>query len=291
MNDTAFKQKLIQASTKNTSLSINRISSQELAQLADEFNLDLHSAHNLALQYNIVPDRYLRNFKALSTKDQQALAKSKVLIVGAGGLGGYISESLARTGVGQIIIADGDVFEESNLNRQVLSTQETLGTPKVHAAKRRIQSINPFVKCQVIPEFLDESSLPPLLSKVDLVIDALGGIGFRQVLLEHTVNSGLTLISGAVAGWTGFAATITPGHKGPVDFWLGQESQSAEIELGCLAPIVSLIASIQCAEAINILTQRKANLVGKIFFIDLKTMTSEIFDLNDRTSASASPCL
>ena len=282
MTDTNFKEKLFQASAKSTSQSANRISSQKLAQLADDFDLDLYTAHNLALKYNIIPDRYLRNFNALSLEDQQALAKSKVLIVGAGGLGGYISETLARTGVGDLVLADGDVFEESNLNRQIFSTQETLGKSKVYAAKQCIQSINPFVKCHVIPEFLDESSLPPLLNKVDLVIDALGGITFRQVLLEYTLDSGLALISGSVAGWSGFAATITPGHKGPIEFWTGQEGQAAEIKLGCLAPIVSLIASIQCAEAINILTQKKANLVGKIFFIDLKTMTCEIFDLQDQ---------
>jgi len=281
MADADFKQKLFDASFKNSSISANRISSQKLARLADEFDLALHSAHKAALSYNIIPDRYLKNFKALAHEDQQALAQGKVLIVGAGGLGGYIAEILARTGVGHIVIADGDSFEESNLNRQLFCTQETLGSLKVQAAKRRIQSINPFVNCQVFPEFLDEASLPPLLNNVDLVIDALGGIAFRQTLLEHTLNSDLALITGAVAGWIGFAATIIPGHKGPMDFWMGQENNAAEIELGCLAPIVSLIASIQCAEAINILTKGKANLVEKIFFIDLQTMTTEIFKLHD----------
>jgi len=85
-----------------------------------------------------VPKRYSRNIKALSEGESASLAGKRVCVVGCGGLGGYCLEQLARIGVGTLVAVDGDVFEDSNLNRQILATEVNLGQPKVQAAVERI---------------------------------------------------------------------------------------------------------------------------------------------------------
>lgn len=96
--------------------------------------------------------RYLRN-GIFSSQDMSKLKDKKVCIVGAGGLGGYILEMLARVGIGSITIIDGDVFDETNLNRQILSTSESLGKSKVQIAKERMDQVNPHVSVNGIKIF------------------------------------------------------------------------------------------------------------------------------------------
>lgn len=86
--------------------------------------------------------RYLRNFDALTEEEFRALRAGRVLVVGCGGLGGHLIELLARLGVGSLTVVDGDVFEETNLNRQLLSTEALLGCSKAQAAADRVRAVN-----------------------------------------------------------------------------------------------------------------------------------------------------
>ena len=97
-----------------------------------------------------IRERHSRNIPALSVEDMEKLSRSTVLVVGCGGLGGNIIEHLARAGVGSIIAVDGDVFEESNLNRQILSTAENIGTSKALAAAGRVHAIDPAVSIRPV---------------------------------------------------------------------------------------------------------------------------------------------
>ena len=120
-----------------------------------------------------VPERYRRNMEALSPQDQQRLASSCVALVGLGGLGGYVLELLARAGVGHIRCADGDHFEESNLNRQLLATDETLGQAKSQAARDRAKRINPAVRVETLDRFLTTASeMDAFLLGAHCVVDA-----------------------------------------------------------------------------------------------------------------------
>ena len=91
-------------------------------------------------------ERYLRNHDAISQTDQAILAEKHVLVVGCGGLGGMVIECLARIGLGHLRVVDGDVFDETNLNRQLLSSTMNLGRPKTLAAQQRVMAVNPLVK-------------------------------------------------------------------------------------------------------------------------------------------------
>ena len=112
-------------------------------EMMSRFELDCAAAEVLILQGGYLPARYQRNQQMIPTKQQLRLFQSKVAVVGCGGLGGYILEELARLGVGQIVAIDPDVFEEHNLNRQLLSTIDSLGVAKTEAAVGRIAAINP----------------------------------------------------------------------------------------------------------------------------------------------------
>jgi len=255
------------------------VSSASLMQLAVSHEMSFPQAQSLALENKILPERYLRNFSSIGLADQKRLAESRVLLVGLGGLGGYILEILGRSGAGSFILADGDSFEESNLNRQILGTVDTIGKSKVEVARTRLEQVNPFCRCQTIPRYLSRGDLPGLMKNVDLVVDALGGVEFRQILLEATASFGLPLVTGFVAGTTGLASTVYPGGKNPSAFWQGKSEDAAENRLGNMASIVSLIASVQSAEVINILTGRKSGLAGKVFLADFETLTFDLLEM------------
>ena len=117
------------------------------AQLAaaDRFGVPVSVVEELALAVGLLPTRYQRNRQTITASQQLTLFRSRVAVVGCGGLGGYVIEELGRLGVGTIVAIDPDRFEEHNLNRQLLSTPATLGQAKVAAAAERLATINPAV--------------------------------------------------------------------------------------------------------------------------------------------------
>ena len=119
------------------------------------------------------PSRYDRNHEALSIDEQHRLAAAHVGVFGCGGLGGLVIESLARIGVGYMRVVDGDVFEQSNLNRQLLSSEAALGKKKALVAAERIRAINSEVQVEPIAEFLDEENAASMLGGLDCAVDCL----------------------------------------------------------------------------------------------------------------------
>ena len=157
-----------------------------------------------------IRERHSRNIPALSKEDMEKLAGSKVLVVGCGGLGGNIIEYLARAGVGSLTVVDGDVFEESNLNRQILSTAENLGQKKAIAAAERLKAIDPSVDVTPVCEFLTEENASALMTDADLVV-ALDNAKARLVLEDAAAEAGLAIIHGAICGWDLQAMVVPPG--------------------------------------------------------------------------------
>ena len=154
--------------------------------------------------------RYLRNMKALSEEDMKKLYNSKVCVVGCGGLGGYIIEMLARIGVGHITAIDGDVFDETNLNRQLLSNTENIGFNKAEEAKKRMKLVNPHVTINAIITMLDESNAVDLLKGHDVVVDALDNIKSRKLIQKYSSKLNIPMVHGAIAGFYGQVTTIYP---------------------------------------------------------------------------------
>lgn len=214
-------------------------------------------------------ERYKRNESALSKKENLSLRDKKVCIVGCGGLGGYIIEMLSRLGVGNLTLVDGDKFEVSNLNRQLLSTPLNLGTSKAKAASDRVSLINPEVNVVVYDVFLDKSNARRIIEGNDLVIDALDGKEARLILEDQCEESGIPLIHGAIGGWYGQVGVIYPGSRILHQVYEGKAEKGIEEKLGNPAFTPALIASIEVSEAVKVLIGKETELKNKLLFIDI----------------------
>lgn len=253
------------------------LSLQSACDIARSYGMPLQEVEIAALEREIIPQRYARNFKAYTIGQQLKLLRSKVLLVGLGGLGGTLLELLCRIGVGAIVAADGDVFEESNCNRQLLCSLKTLGQPKSVAAEERARNINPGVNCRALHEKLDRERMAELMRGVDLVVDALGGLECRPALWSAAQEAGVPMVSAAVAGSSGVVGVFFPGDMGP-ELLFGQAGSTdpgtaAEDALGTQGPCVHMAASLQAAEILRLLTEEKS--IGRVLFFDLADMTFE----------------
>ncbi len=222
--------------------------------------------------------RYKRNADTITSKEQEELRVKSVCIVGCGGLGEYVAEMLCRIGIGNLSIIDYDIFEESNLNRQIFSHSDNLGRFKVGVAKERLLQINPELKIQAIHIKLDEENASGIIINHDLVIDALDSIQTRQILQENCRLSGKILVSGSIAGWYGQVTVIYPQDTTNNLFGVKQ-AQGIEMKSGNPAFSPALVASIQVAESIKILLNKGNILRKKILFIDLLENDFEIIEL------------
>lgn len=249
------------------------LSCADVSEVAERFGLSGWQVEAAALSEGMVPRRYSRSMNAVTPAQQATILSTRVALVGLGGLGGTLLDQLARTGFGRIRAVDGDIFEESNLNRQALSTMKTVGTRKAEAAAARCAEINPSVEIESTTAFLDRNQFTAFLQDADIAVDALGGLRHRLALQEAAAEAGIPLVTGALAGWTGYIGTVMPGQIGPASI-MGTDN-SAEQTLGCPAPTVSLVASIMAAEVVALATNRPASLSGNILVIDLDSGSFE----------------
>lgn len=214
-------------------------------------------------------ERYLRNHDAISESEQAILATKRVLVVGCGGLGGMVIECLARIGVGHLRVVDGDVFDESNLNRQLLSSTMNLGRPKVLAAQQRIMAVNPLVEVDAVQADLAAENAMELLAGCDVAVDCLDNIPVRLVLQQAAKTAGVPVVHGAVAGWLGRICVIQPGEDLLSLLYPNQEeAQGEERQRGTLSFTAALTASWQAAETVKLLLG-KPGLQGEILEVDL----------------------
>jgi molybdopterin/thiamine biosynthesis adenylyltransferase len=259
------------------------IKDREIERIAEEFGISRNEAEIAALEAEIVPARYVRNMAALDCKDQISLLKSRVVIIGLGGLGGYVAQTLARSGVGSLVLVDGDVFEQTNLNRQAFSTIRTLGENKAEAALEKIRKMNPSVNLEWEGVFLDKDNAGPILKGADVIMDCLGGLDNRALLQQAAHDLEIPLVSAALAGFTGHVTVVFPGDQGLFS-GMGPDGNSSgegvETDLGCPCPPVMLAASIQCSEAIKVLTNKGKPLQNKLLAFDLQDNTFQVFDLS-----------
>lgn len=139
------------------------------------------------------------------------LAESRVAVVGVGGVGGHVAEQLARCGVGEIVLIDGDVVEKSNLNRQIVALTSTLGLNKAEIMRDRIEDINPDCRAEAYPVMLDGSNCARLLDGVDYVADAIDQLSAKADLAQFCAERGLPIVcamgAGNRAGYCEFSVT------------------------------------------------------------------------------------
>ena len=216
-------------------------------------------------------ERYIRNLGALTEEECALLRTKTVFVAGCGGLGGYLVEMLLRLGVGTIRAADGDAFEASNLNRQLLSSPQALGMPKAEAAAARAALVNPDVRFVPIPEFVTEENAARLIRGCDAVLDALDNIGARRILARACAKENIPLIHGAICGWSAQAAVILPGDDLIGRIYPEGAKLNSKTSLSFTPPFC---AALQVALCTRLLTGRPLE-SGRLYLADLQDMEME----------------
>ncbi|MEL7647852.1 MAG: HesA/MoeB/ThiF family protein [Sedimentibacter sp.] len=229
-----------------------------------------------------LPPRYERNYKTISEEDQKKLSKTTVAIVGCGGLGGTMAEEFARLGVGKLILVDGDTFVESNLNRQLFSTEDNIGTKKVQAAKTRLQKVNSEVELVLVDDWFDEDNADTIFQGADLVCDALDSIQ-RRIDLEascHRLNK--PLVYAGIAGWFGMMGVSFPGDYSVLRLFKDGKENDRGVEKSWGNPAFTpwVVSSLAVAEAVKIAVGREPALRNSWLQADLLFMEFETFEIS-----------
>jgi molybdopterin/thiamine biosynthesis adenylyltransferase len=218
----------------------------------------------------------------VSPSEQVKLLQSKVAIIGAGGLGGTVLELLTRMGIGELIIADKDIIGDSNLNRQILSTETNLGQSKTEVAVKRVKEINSSIEITVHSVFIDSDNVKKIINGAEVVVDALDNLPSRFMLQKACRELKIPLIHGAIAGFNGQLTTIFPEDKG-LELIYGSNKDlpehGSEAELGAPTITPALIASLEVQEVVKILLKRGKLFRNRLLYIDIEDGTMEILNL------------
>jgi len=259
------------------------ISMGDTSALASAFNRSAREIDIFALGCDIVPERYARNMKSFSVHDQKTLLASRVTIVGCGGLGGTVAETLARIGVGKLTLIDGDAFEESNLNRQLFSTEASMNQSKAAAAKKRLKRVNATIDVIHHRYNLDDDNALEMIDGSDVTADCLDNLPTRFTLQAASRTAGIPMVSAAVGGHSGHLTAIFPEDKG-LELIFGDPDEAAALKgaeqhLGNLPYTVNTVAALECAEIVKILLQHDSALRNRLLIIDLNDYTFETLRL------------
>lgn len=248
------------------------------AKAVREFRLPFPIVEETILKMNLLPSRYLRNQETLSQADQFSLFRSRVAVIGCGGLGGYIVEALARVGIGHITVIDPDVFDDHNLNRQLLSETGTLGLSKAEAAVGRVRRVNPAVTITPMKIVFTRENGKVLLRHVRVAVDALDSIGLRLDLADVCRETDVPLVHGSIGGWYGQVATQFPGEETLRKIYSRRpHDKGIEEKLGNLSFMAQLVAGFQAAEVVKIILDQGKTLRGRMLSINL--LDVEIVDV------------
>jgi len=275
-------EELSEAKTFPDKTPYRSLSVQHVLELSRRSGLSSRETEIAALENDIVPERYARNMRTFSLADQATLLKAHAGVVGLGGLGGTVTEILARMGVGRLTLIDGDRFEDSNLNRQLLSSIALLGHPKSEAARQRVDQINPSVHCTGPAGFLSPENAANWLASCDVVVDCLDNLPARFMVEDACRRLRRPMVSAAVAGASGHVTTIFPGDRG-LRLVYGEPQnlplKGAETSLGTVPFSVTFLAALECAEVAKILLGKGSPLRGKLLLADLMDGMVEVITL------------
>lgn len=207
---------------------------------------------------------------------RQRLAASRVLVVGAGGLGSPVLTYLVAGGVGSVVIADGDIVEVSNLQRQVLHLEESVGLNKAVSASARLRQLDSSVQIDVVPAMLNAESLAELLPGVDLVIDCCDSFGIKLMIDDVCGAVGMPRVWGSAVSMIGqvsvFGVADAHGHVWrlrdlhPVEPAVGTYPMA--VDVGVLGAMVGQVGSVMATEAIKLLAGFGEPLVGRLLILD-----------------------
>ncbi|WP_425037719.1 HesA/MoeB/ThiF family protein [Primorskyibacter sp. S187A] len=220
-------------------------------------------------------ERYARHIvlREIGGPGQQRLAKGRVLVIGAGGLGAPALQYLAAAGVGTIGIIDDDVVENANLQRQVIHLDARIGMPKVFSAQAALEAQNPHITIKPYHRRLSEDIAQDLFDDYDLVLDGTDNFETRYLANRTAVGAGIPLISGALSQWEGQVSVFDPSRGAPCYECVFDTPPQPGIapscaEAGVLGPLPGVVGAMMAVETIKLLTDAGAPLRGEMLIYD-----------------------
>ena len=230
-------------------------------------------------------DRYGRHLllPEVGTVGQAKLLASKVLLLGAGGLGSPAALYLAAAGVGTLGIVDMDEVDASNLQRQILHNLDRIGDRKVDSAKKTITLLNPDVNVVTYDLRLDASNILDIIKDYDVIVDGADNFPSRYLLNDASVKLGIPVVHGSIFRFEGMVSVFDP-KNGPTYRDMVPEAPPAELapscsEAGVLGVLPGIVGSIQALEAIKVLLGIGETLSGRILSVDTTDMSFRTFKL------------
>ncbi|WP_305402254.1 molybdopterin-synthase adenylyltransferase MoeB [Photobacterium leiognathi] len=207
---------------------------------------------------------------------QEALKASSMLVLGAGGLGCASTQYLAAAGVGKLTLIDDDKVEVSNLQRQVLHHDATVGMLKVDSAKAALCRINPYISVDAIAKRLSDEELLPLIESHNIVLDCSDNVDTRNQLNRLCFKTKTPLISGAAIRMEGQISVYAYQDNEPcyqcLSALFGQQTLSC-VEAGIMSPVVGIVGAVQAMEAIKVVANMGTPLTGKLLMLDALSMS------------------
>ncbi len=205
--------------------------------------------------------RYIRQLKIQQWGEtaQHKLQSAHITVVGTGGLGSPVLYYLAAAGVGKLRFIDGDKVDISNLNRQILFSEEDIGAYKAQRAAEKITALNSEIELEYVTDILTAENIETLIPDSDVIVDCLDNFSTRFVLNKYAVSRTIPLVHGGIHGFSGQLTTIIPGETPCLEcLFAGMEDPTQEagarIPSPVLGAVVGVIGSLQALEAIKIVS-------------------------------------
>jgi adenylyltransferase/sulfurtransferase len=212
---------------------------------------------------------------------QQKLKDARVSVVGIGGLGCVSATQLAAMGVGYLRLIDQDVVDLTNLHRQFLYDTDSLGYPKVEVAQKRLEALNPHIEIEASPMTVTRETAADAVGGVDVVVDGLDHFAPRYAINEACVDQQIPYIYAGALGAYGNVSTLIPGVTPCLECLTGTVSDEGLPtceSVGVIPSVLSVIASIQVKDGLNLLLGNPPLLANKLLFIDLNTLSFDTFE-------------
>ncbi|MCW3998527.1 MAG: HesA/MoeB/ThiF family protein [Candidatus Bathyarchaeota archaeon] len=234
---------------------------------------------------NFAAEFYIRQaaMKEFGSKEQKKLSKSKVAVVGIGGLGTVSSVYLALAGVGKLRLIDQDTVELKNLHRQILYKPSDLHYPKAEIASNQLEKMNPLLQAEAVSENINSNNVDELLEGVDCVVDGLDNMSTRYLINRTCVKMKIPYVFGAAIGLEGNLSVFAPPDTGCLMCLLpnvsDEELMTCETR-GVVGATPGIIGSMQAMEAIKLLTGIGSPLKGKLMVCDFSDMYFTTIDIS-----------
>jgi len=223
----------------------------------------------------------------IGIEGQEKILSSHVVVIGAGGLGSAAAPYLAAAGVGKITLIDHDVVDLTNLQRQIMHRQNSIGMPKVSSAKKTLQELNPNLNVVALEQKVTADLLDKLLPNTTVVLDCTDNFTSRHLINAACVKHKTPLVSGAAIRFDGQLTVIDPRQKGTPCYacLFPKDQKFDEVQcstMGVFSPLVGIIGAMQSAQALQVITSVGKSLCGKLLLWDARSTQIDTIELHQR---------